>query len=176
MGTFARTEFPVMLQITAELTRDARDLIGETSGIDLNLRSMLNSPDTLRAPNQAAVLKQPFDLWPVAFIDAREQNLSMSSFELITTPYSKPIAPYKAFLETMTEMKLSKEIYGRDVERKIAYLVAPPSGPIGMKLRRGQNETNVSLTGPGYWAIKDDGSMATASPELIARDFPTTPP
>ena len=73
VGTFKRTSFPVMLILNAALTPAASERLGDARRIDFQSTPRIARAEELTAANPA-VLKQPFDLWPVAFLDGTDQR------------------------------------------------------------------------------------------------------
>jgi len=167
-----RSAFPVTLFFHAKLGADAAAMIGVRGSFGIELRPELRTPDELSA-RQPAVLAQPFDLWPVAFIDARSGNMPPGAFQVDAQPYTRSIEPYADSGEY--ELSIQKSIIGEDVHGKLTYFVAPKTtGPIALTIDTFSDTParEVMLSGPGYYAINDDASMTPASPALVARDFP----
>ena len=166
VGTFRRSSFPVMLILDAELSREASALIGDSERLDFQSVPQIARPESL-GPDAPAVLKQPFDLWPLAFIDGTDQQ---GRYVLETKEYARSIAPYKSFLGK-TEMKLSPYVGGADARGKVHYFVAPTSGPIAATLHVAGGEIASELAQPGYYTVTNEG-LRIATPAEIAVDFP----
>ncbi|MBX3200696.1 MAG: hypothetical protein KF894_21345 [Labilithrix sp.] len=171
VGTFRRASFPVMIILSAQLTREANELIGDRGRTDFQSVPQIARPEDLPA-SAPAVLKQPFDLWPAAFIDASDQR---GRFVITTSEYTRSIAPLASFIGG-TDMKLRPWVGGNGAKGKLHYFVAPAEGAIDATLQIAGGQFPASLDRPGYYAVTSSGLRA-ATPEEIAADFPsgTTP-
>ena len=166
VGTFRRSSFPVMLILDASLSPDASALIGDVERLEIQSVPQIARPEDLDA-NAPAILQQPFDLWPMAFIDGSDQA---GRFLLKAAEYTRSIAPYRSFLGK-TEMKLRPYVVGSEARGKIHYFVAPPSGPIHGSLYVAGGEVATEMSQPGYYTVTNDG-LRIATPAEIAVDFP----
>jgi hypothetical protein len=111
-----------------------------------------------------AIIKQAYDLWPMAFIDARGDWSTYA----VSADYTRSVAPYVGFLNEK-EMVLERNFIARDTKGQVVWFVAPESGKLDLKLQAAA-KTAVTVTGPGYYvATEDDFRLAT--PEEIAIDF-----
>ncbi|MBX3207063.1 MAG: hypothetical protein KF764_18600 [Labilithrix sp.] len=167
VGTFRRSSFPVMLILSANLARESSELIGQRGRTDFQATPQIARPEDL--PSSApAVMSQPFDLWPTAFIDASGQE---GRFVLMTPEHTRSIAPLSSFGGD-TEMKLRPWISGSTAKGKIHYFVAPAAGAIDATLHVSGVEVATQIERPGYYAVTSAG-LRPATPEEIATDFPS---
>lgn len=166
VGTLPLTAFPLItLDLHVELTPDAHAAIGEQKNIDFYNHVKVNRPSDLPASNPA-IIKQNYDLWPLAFIDARGDW----SGYVVSASYTHSIAPYESFLSTINkEMVLEPEFFTRDRKGQIAWFVAPESGKLELKLQAAGKPT-ATITAPGYYVSTND-DFRLATPEEIALDF-----
>ena len=164
LGTLPRASFPVMLMLHASAPREGAAAIG-AERIDLWQKPTVARAEALPA-SAPAVMKQPFDLWPAAFIDATEGQRGFSA----SAEYSVAHPGMEQFLgETST--KMAPAFDARAVAGKVRYFAAPSSGPIALKIRVDGGELAGSLPGPGYYAVTATGTRP-ATTEEIARAFP----
>ncbi|HVH40863.1 MAG TPA: hypothetical protein VM925_00925 [Labilithrix sp.] len=175
VGALPRSAFPVLLMLNAKLTKEGEGAVGAKKGFDVNNNVQIARPEDL-PPAHPATLGQPYDLWPVAFIDTRGE---WSSFAVNTPEYKRSTAPYTTFADA-NEMVLSPSFSSQECKGKTRWFVAPSSGPIATTLS-GAPKRDVTIPGPGYYAVTEDDFRA-ATPAEIAVDFggspatsPTTP-
>jgi hypothetical protein len=165
LGSVPRASFPVMLLLHATWAREASSAIGNGRGADLWLKPTIQHPEDLPA-TQAAIMKQPFDLWPAAFIAADPQR----SF-VVSAQYSLALQPYATFLDGTT-MDLSPTFSDGDVKGKIRYFAASHEGSsIPLDVQMTGASARGALTRPGYYAVTKEG-IRPATSEEVARDFP----
>ena len=165
VGSLPVTAFPLMsFWLHAQLTRDALTAIGETKIPDYYSRVKVSRPSDLSKSNPA-IIKQPYDLWPMAFIDARGDW----STYVVSADYTRSIAPYAGMFESDKEMVIKRDVITRETKGQVLWFVAPESGKLDFKLQAAAKSV-VTVTGPGYYvSTKDDFRLAT--PEEIAIDF-----
>ncbi|MFO0735718.1 MAG: hypothetical protein U0270_07555 [Labilithrix sp.] len=164
VGTLPLTAFPLItLDLHVELTPDAHAAIGEQKNIDFYNHVKVNRPSDL-PPSNPAIIKQSYDLWPLAFIDARGDW----SGYVVSASYTHSIAPYESFLSNK-EMVLEPEFFTRERKGQIAWFVAPESGKLELKLQAAGKPT-ATITAPGYYVSTND-DFRLATPEEIALDF-----
>ncbi|MBX3231609.1 MAG: hypothetical protein KIT84_23725 [Labilithrix sp.] len=169
VGSLPRSAFPVMILLDAQLSGEAIKAVGlrKTPGWSNNVKHQ--RPEDLPA-SRPQTIGQPFDLWPVAFIDARREG---SFFGVNTREYKRALAPYTAFIEPH-ELTLAPSFVTRDFQGKPTWWIAPASGGIQIDVHSGAGP-DVTITGPGYYALTRDG-FGPATPEQIARDFGAAKP
>lgn len=165
VGSLPVTAFPLMsFWLHAQLTRDALTAIGETKIPDYYSRVKVSRPSDLSKSNPA-IIKQPYDLWPMAFIDARGDW----STYVVSADYTRSIAPYAGMFESDKEMVIKRDVITRETKGQVLWFVAPESGKLDLELQAAAKSV-VTVTGPGYYvSTKDDFRLAT--PEEIAIDF-----
>lgn len=165
VGTFRRSSFPIMLILNASLTRESSMLVGDRRRIDFQSEKVVNPAS--RSASRPVLLQQPFDLWPVTFIDGSDQE---GRFGLDAVPYTRSIAPYTSSShDRATEMELSPVVAGVSDNRKVRYFVAPATGGIEATLHIAGAEIATSIDGPGYYTVTNTG-LRVATPEEIAAD------
>ena len=168
VGSLPRSAFPVMVQLTADLTPAARAEIGETKGTNFQSHGMVNAPGDMSVA-KPRVIGQPYDLWPVTFLDARQTP----GYSVNAVEYTRKIAPYTDFL-SMPGMTLrpSFTMRGRSTSR---WYVAPATGAIAASVSGGpRGVTSASITGPGYLIATDTELRAPTAAE-IAKALGTLP-
>lgn len=176
VGTLPRSAFPVVLLFSAKLSPASSAAVGNTKQTDLELNSTIQRPEDLSA-SRPAIMKQPFDVWPVAFLDGETvdgRGNGGGAFS-VRAEYATSIQPYKGFLGE-TSMALSTEVYGRDVKGNVVYFLSPNAGAtIPLKLGVRTQDIDASLAQPGYYAVTASGLRLATTAE-IARDFPASSP
>jgi hypothetical protein len=164
VGSLPLTAFPLMsFDLHAELTRDALTAIGETKVPGYYNHVRVARPTDLSKANPA-IIKQAYDLWPMAFIDARGDWSTYA----VSADYTHPIAPYVGFLNEK-EMVLERNFVARDTKGQVVWFVAPEGGKLDLRLQAAA-KTAVTVTGPGYYVSTED-DFRLATPEEIAIDF-----
>ena len=166
LGTFPRTVFPVMVMMHVTFPREASEAIGNHRGIDLWLEPKVDRPEDLPS-SRPAVIKQPFDLWPVAFIDGVSSGRGAFG---VSSEYTLPLGPLEGFLDER-EMPIKQWFTGAEQKGKVRYFAAPASGAIPLQLHFGNDPKPASIERPGYYTVTADG-LRVATSEESARDFP----
>lgn len=168
LGTFPRTSFPVHVMMHATLTREGSEAVGNHRGVDLWLKPRATRPEDLPS-NNPAILKQPFDLWPVGLVDEVSEGRGAFWFE---SEYEVPLGPLAGFLDQKV-MPIRQWFTGADQKAKIRYFAAPAAGAIPIKLHAGNEPRTGTIDRPGYYTVTA-GGLRPASPEEIAAGFPTS--
>ncbi|MBN9161764.1 MAG: hypothetical protein BGO98_28565 [Myxococcales bacterium 68-20] len=166
LGTFPRTSFPVMVMMHVTFTREASEAIGNHRGVDLWLEPKVDRPEDLSS-SRPAVIKQPFDLWPVAFIDGVSSGRGAFS---VASEYTLPLGSLEGFLDER-EMPIRQWFTGVQQKGKVRYFAAPTSGAIPLELNVHNIAKPASIERPGYYTVTADG-LRVATSEESARDFP----
>ena len=163
VGSIPRSAFPATVLLNAKLTAEGRKEIGEQKGVDFSNNGIVSSPEEMPAA-KARTIGQPYDLWPVAFLDARQD----ASYSLTAVEYTRAIAPYTDFL-SQPAMTLRPTFSTREQGTKPRWFVAPASGPISLNVAGGPRGVDrAQITGPGYY-IATDTELRLATSTEIAR-------
>lgn len=170
-GSFAASSFPIELSIKMVATPETANALGARTLELRQQRTVENAADfTAAAP---AILKLPFDLIPIGFIDTSHTD----DFS-VRASYSVPVAPFAAVASDgrslVEELRLEPAF---TVERgpgkgKMAFFPKPSSGSIPLEMRAGSaGFTSTPMAAPGYFVLTEKGPTP-ASPREILAAFP----
>ncbi len=167
-GSFTASSFPIALSIKMIATPATANDLGARTLELRQQRTVERAADfTATAP---AVLKLPFDLIPVGFIDT-----SHTGDFSVRASYSVPVAPFA--IATGEGRALVEELHLEHafaVERgpgkgRMAFFAKPSSGSIPVEMRAGGvGFTSTPMAAPGYFVLTEKGPTPASAHEILA--------
>lgn len=160
VGSLPRSAFPASIMFQATLSSEARAMLGLAEDAPITLQTFVAAPEKVSSA-APAVFVQPFDLWPVALIDLRQDRSSPFSLE---AKYGREIAPLTVGSFQSSTLTFEPKRIGGDSPGVLRYFAAPSSGAISAKLT--STSTAAEIARPGYYAVTTEG-LRPAQPEEI---------
>ena len=154
------------VELQAYLGSDDTHMLGVDEN-DWSARMRNVDPSTV-TKDSPLVISEPFDFWEIGTVYALTQG---GGYSFGAHAYERDISPYTAGLVAKKVLTFTPDIASDP--GKTTFIVAPKEqGPLAITWSHDGKKIETSISGPGYYALADDGIRAATPEEILANYAP----